>query len=76
MKRITITIDEAVYDKLPKYGKSGVINLLVKQHFQKEGADQLYQTIKQKLQNDWEFQEWVKDQAGAIVDAYKEDRGY
>ena len=36
MKRITVTIEESLYDKLPKYGKSGVVNLLIKQHFQKE----------------------------------------
>ena len=56
MKRITITIEESLYDKLPKYGKSGVINLIVKQHYQREGFEQLYETIKRKLLKDADFQ--------------------
>lgn len=59
MRRITITIDDYLYDKLPKYGKSGVINLLIKQHFQKEGADQLYEAIKQRLLKDKDINEWI-----------------
>jgi len=56
VKRITITIEESLYDKLPKYGKSGVINLIVKQHYQREGFEQLYETIKRKLLKDADFQ--------------------
>lgn len=59
MKRITITIEEGLYDKLPKYGKSGVINLLIKQHFQKEGFDQLYETLKKRLMKDKDMNDWI-----------------
>lgn len=60
MKRITITIEESLYDKLPKYGKSGVINLLIKQHFQKEGFDQLYELLKKRLLVDKDMSEWIE----------------
>lgn len=59
MRRITITIEEGLYDKLPKYGKSGVINLLIKQHFQKDGADQLYLSIKQRILRDKDINDWI-----------------
>lgn len=59
MKRITITIEEGLYDKLPKYGKSGVINLLIKQHFQKEGFDQLYEQMVKKLLQDKRMNDWI-----------------
>lgn len=59
MKRITITIEESLYDKLPKYGKSGVINLLIKQHYQKEGFDQLYDKMKARLLKDKDMNDWI-----------------
>lgn len=59
MKRITITIEDSLYDKLPKYGKSGVINLLIKQHFQKEGFDQLYESLVSRLLKDKRMNEWM-----------------
>lgn len=59
MKRITITIEDGLYDKLPKYGKSGVINLLIKQHYQKEGFDQLYEALKKKLLVDKDMNDWI-----------------
>ena len=59
MKRITITIEESLYDKLPKYGKSGVINLLIKQHYQKEGFDQLYEGLKRRLLADKDMNDWI-----------------
>jgi predicted CopG family antitoxin len=61
MKRITITIEESIYDKLPKYGKSGAINVILKHHYQKEGADQLYQTIKQRLMKDQDIDDWIAE---------------
>lgn len=59
MKRITITIEEGLYDKLPKYGKSGVINLLIKQHYQNEGFDQLYEKLMQRLLKDKRMNDWI-----------------
>jgi len=59
MKRITITIEESIYDKLPKYGKSGAINVILKHHYQKEGIDQLYETIKRKLMKDKDMNDWI-----------------
>ena len=46
MKRITITIEEGLYDKLPKYGKSGAINVILKHHYQQEGREKLWEYIK------------------------------
>ena len=66
MKRITITIEDSLYDKLPKYGKSGVINLLIKKHFQEEGADKLYETIKQRLLRDKDMNDWITYTAGEV----------
>lgn len=60
VKRITITIEEGLYDKLPAYGKSGVVNLILKQHFQQEGADKLFETIKGRLFKDKEFNAWLE----------------
>jgi hypothetical protein len=59
MKRITITIEDSLLDKLPKYGKSGVINLLIKQHYQKEGFDQLYDKLKARLLRDKDINDWI-----------------
>lgn len=64
MKRITITIEEGLYDKLPKYGKSGVINLLIKQHYQKEGFEQLWEEIKKKILADKDIGEWIQIEGG------------
>lgn len=60
MKRITITIEDHLLDKLPKYGKSGVINLLIKQHYQNEGLDQLYEGIKHRLMRDRDVNQWIE----------------
>lgn len=59
MKRITITIEDSIYDKLPKYGKSGAINVILKHHYQNEGFDQLYDKLKYKLLRDKDMNEWI-----------------
>lgn len=56
LKRITITIEDSLYDKLPKYGKSGVVSLLIKQHYQNEGIDALYNEIRLRLLKEPAFQ--------------------
>lgn len=49
MKRITIIIDEDTYDRLPIKGKSPFINLVLKNHFRKDNAEELYKYLKQRL---------------------------
>lgn len=73
MKRITITIDPQVFDNLPKRDRSAFINLVLKQHFQKENVDQLFLAIRQKLYGDSEFQSWVRSEAGQML---QEERNY
>lgn len=58
-RRISITIDNSVYDKLPKQGRSAFINLVVKQHYQKESAEQLYEYIKKRLLRDKDMNDWM-----------------
>jgi len=59
MKRITITIEDSLHDKLPKYGKSGAVNAILKSHYQKEGFDQLYDKLKQRLLRDKDMNNWL-----------------
>jgi hypothetical protein len=59
MKRITITLEESVYDRLPKYGKSGVVSAILKTHYQKESIDQLYAQIKLRILRDKDINEWI-----------------
>lgn len=47
--KLSITLDPAVVQKLPKQNRSYAIETILKQHYQKEGADQLYSFIKHKL---------------------------
>lgn len=62
--RITITIDSSVLEKLPKYGKSGVVNEILKRHFQNEGAEQLWEFIKGKILEDKDIGEWIAVEGG------------
>lgn len=52
MKRITIILDEDTWDRLPIKGKSPFINLVLKNHFRKDNAEEFYKYIKQKLIQD------------------------
>lgn len=61
--RITITIDNSVLDKLPKYGKSGAVNAILKNHYQNEGFDQLWQRIKKKILSDKDIGQWIEFEA-------------
>lgn len=58
-RRITITVDNAVFDKLPKRDRSAHINLIIKNHYQKESADQLYEYFKKRLLKDKDINEWI-----------------
>ena len=64
MKRITITIEEGLYDKLPKYGKSGAINVILKHHYQQEGREKLWEYIKQKILADKDIGDWIAYEGG------------
>jgi len=66
MKRLTITIDESVYDKLPVHGKSGTINTILKYHYQRESFDQLYDSLKRKLMQDKGMNDWITTTAREI----------
>lgn len=57
MKRITIIIDEDTWDRLPIKGKSPYINLVLKNHFRNENAEQFYKYIKQRLIKDFQLTE-------------------
>lgn len=58
-RRITITLDNSVFDKLPKRDRSAFINLVVKQHFQKDSFDQLYDGLKKRLLVDKDMNDWM-----------------
>lgn len=53
MKRITIIVDEAVYDKLPIKGKSPFINVVLKNHFRKDTAEEIYRYIVKRLEKEY-----------------------
>lgn len=57
--KLSITLDNSVYDRLPKRDRSAFINLILKQHYQKDSLDQLYETIKQRLLRDKDMNEWI-----------------
>ena len=48
-KRVTISLDTALYARLDKRNRSGAIENIIKQHFQREGAEQLYDYIKSRM---------------------------
>lgn len=58
-RRLTITLDNAVFDKLPKRDRSAFINLVLKQHFMKESAEQLYSYTKNRLMKDKDMNDWI-----------------
>jgi hypothetical protein len=57
--RITITLEPSVIAKLPKRDRSAFINLIIKQHFQKEGFDQMYELLKKRLLADKDINDWM-----------------
>lgn len=57
--RVTITLDNSVFDRLPKRDRSAFINLIVKQHFQRESLDQLYDSLKKRLLRDKDMNDWI-----------------
>jgi len=48
-KRVTISLDQALYARLDKRNRSGAIENIIKLHYQKESIDALYTMIKQRL---------------------------
>ena len=58
-RRITITLDNATFDRLPKRDRSAYINLIIKHHYQKEAADQLYEYTKRRLMADKDMNDWI-----------------
>lgn len=72
MKRITIIIDEDTYDRLPIKGKSPFINLVLKNHFRKDSAEDLYKWMKNKLLQDPEFSTTnTTNQTQSVVRTYQ-----
>jgi len=65
--RITITLEPSVAAKLPKRDKSAHINLILKQHYQREGFEQLYDSIKQRLLRDKDINDWITVTAQEVV---------
>lgn len=57
--KTSITLEQQVYAKLPSKNKSAYINLVLKQHFQQEGFDQLYDKLKYRLLRDKDMNEWI-----------------
>lgn len=58
--RITITLEPGVLAKLPKRDRSAFINLILRQHFQNEGLDRLFEAFKDKLIRDEGFNKWLE----------------
>ena len=73
MTKLTITLEPAIVAKLPRKNKSYAINQILKQHFQKEGVDSLYETIKQQLLEDDDVVKMMRDTVGDVI---HEERGY
>lgn len=71
--KLSITLDPAVVQRLPKQNRSYAIESILKQHFQAEAKDQLYRIIKQQLLKDYDVKEYMKDVA---VDVLTQERGY
>lgn len=57
--RITITLQPDIVARLPKRDRSAFINLILKQHFVKESADQLYEYTKKRLMQDKDMNDWI-----------------
>lgn len=54
-KRLTISLDYALLAKLDKRNRSGDVERILKQHFQNEGFEMLYNKLKQRLLQDPDF---------------------
>lgn len=48
-KRLTISLDYSLLAKLDNRNRSGDVERILKQHFQREGAEQLYDYIKGRM---------------------------
>lgn len=51
-KRLTISLDYSLLAKLDNRNRSGDVERILKQHFQREGAEQLYDYIKGRLEKE------------------------
>ena len=58
--KLSITLDPAVVQKLPKQNRSYAIETILKQHFQYEGSERLYDAIKKKLMRDEDIGQWIE----------------
>ena len=50
--RFTFTLDQSVVDNLPKQNKSAVVNAILKEHFQNEGREKLYEYIRRRYESE------------------------
>lgn len=57
--RITITLQPDIIARLPKRDRSAFINLVLKQHFVKDSAEELYQFTKNRLMKDKDMNDWI-----------------
>ena len=71
-RKVSITLDNSVFDKLPKRDKSAYINLVLKQHYQKEAFDQLYEGLKKRLMGDQQMMDWVFNNSKASNSRYED----
>ena len=67
MKRITITIEPQIFDKLPKKDRSAYINLVLKQHYQADSADKLFLAIKKQILADQDISDYIYNKAAEAV---------
>lgn len=59
-RRLTITLDNSIFDRLPKRDRSSFINQVLKQYYQLEAFEQFYDKFKKKLINDKEWAEYLE----------------
>lgn len=54
-RRLTITLDPAIYYKLPRVNKSLAIEDILRGHYQLQGFDKMYVKLRDKLLLDNDF---------------------
>lgn len=61
-RRMTITVDHAVYEKLPRgENKSAYINEILRTHYQLAGFEQLYKRIIKRMEEEGRFSNQPKE---------------
>lgn len=70
MNRVTlsITLEPAVHAKLPAKNKSGVINEILKTHYQRGAADNLSHRVKQDILQDPKYLAQLHDKLETVLE--------